>query len=145
MLADVFSRTNASYYAKPIDFSTVLKPIIGVHNLLVSEGVEHERARKMLNPAFHFNKLQSMISIMAEQTSEAIAALLDNCHDQSIGLQKELSVLTLPIVASCAFGQGFETIANAKEIICQAFHKVLDAVMKSTVFCRLAWNPRTNI
>ena len=60
MLADVFSRTNASYYAKPLDFTTVLKPIGGVHNLLVSEGVEHERARKMLNPAFHFRKLQAI-------------------------------------------------------------------------------------
>ncbi|CAF3176827.1 unnamed protein product [Rotaria socialis] len=41
MLADILGRSHATHYAKPIDFTTVLKPLIGSHNLLVSTGLEH--------------------------------------------------------------------------------------------------------
>ena len=60
MLADIFGRSHAQDYRKPDDTKIFFKPLIGVHNLLVSEGSEHERAREMLNPPFHFVKLQSM-------------------------------------------------------------------------------------
>ena len=59
-----------------ISIATVFKPLIGSKNIVVSEGLEHERARKMLNPAFYFKNIQSMISIMIEKTGKAIDELL---------------------------------------------------------------------
>ena len=128
MLADIFGRSHAQDYAKPMGSERVFKPLIGVRNLLVSEGMEHERARKMLNPAFHFVKLQSMIPIMAQQTEKAINELLSSTSEQQvIDLHSEFSALTLTIIASSAFGKGFETIEDAKQIVCRAFTKLLEA------------------
>ncbi len=129
MLADIFGRAHAQDYGKPTDTVRFFKPLIGVHNLLVTEGSEHERARKMLNPAFHFVKLQSMVSIMVDQTNKAINKLLVlSTERQVIDLQIELNAFTLAIIASSAFGKGFETVANAKQIICRAFSELLAAI-----------------
>jgi cytochrome P450 len=100
----------------------------------VSEGSEHERARKMLNPAFHFVKLQSMISIMVDQTSKSINELiLLSTEQEVIDLQTELNTLTLAIIASSAFGKGFETVANAKQIVCRAFTELIGAIEYRTM------------
>ncbi|CAF4774708.1 unnamed protein product, partial [Rotaria sp. Silwood2] len=110
------------------------KPLIGLHNLLVSEEAEHERAQKILNPAFHFIKLQSMISIIVEQTIKAInELLLLSSQHKVVDLQSELNALTLTIISSSAFGKGFETIANAKQIVCLAFTEVLEAIEYRTI------------
>ena len=126
LLAEILGRSQAGNYSKPADLGFRLQPLIGLHNLLVSNGLEHERARKMLNPAFHFVNLQSMISIMTDQTGRAIDSLLS--HRSPIELSKHFSTLTLSIIASSAFGRSFQTIANAQEIVDRAFTEVLDAV-----------------
>jgi cytochrome P450 / NADPH-cytochrome P450 reductase len=132
LIADILGRAHAQDYYKPADLSFRLKPLIGLHNLLISNGAEHERARKMLNPAFHFENLQSMIPTMIEQTMKTIDKMLMTCQT-SINLQNELSILTLSIVASSAFGENFETMANAREIVCEAFIEALDAIVNRTL------------
>ncbi|CAF0831070.1 unnamed protein product [Rotaria sordida] len=130
LIADILNRTSAQNYIKPADLSIRLKPLIGIHNLLVSNGIEHERARKMLNPAFHFINLQSMISIMTYQTTKAIDTLLESSSSTStINLTTIFNKLTLSIIASCAFGRNFETISNARDIIAHAFTEVLAAIV----------------
>ncbi|CAF4177549.1 unnamed protein product, partial [Rotaria magnacalcarata] len=76
LLADLLSRNNATNYEKPSDFVSAFQPIIGSHNLLISGGSEHERARRMLNPAFHHINLKSMISIITDRTSKSIESML---------------------------------------------------------------------
>ncbi|CAF4303735.1 unnamed protein product, partial [Rotaria sordida] len=51
---------------------TIFAPIIGKQNLLISEVYEHERARKMINPAFYHTNLKSMVSILTDQTRKTI-------------------------------------------------------------------------
>lgn len=125
-IADVLGRTSAQNYIKPADFAARLKSLIGTHNLLVSNGTEHERARKMLNPAFNFSNLQSMVSIMTYQTTKAIDRLLQS--SSKIDFVTEFSNLTLSIIASSAFGNGFETMTDAREIVARGFTEVLAAV-----------------
>jgi cytochrome P450 len=134
MLADVFDRLHAHDYGKPADVDQVFRPLIGIHNLLVSEGEEHERARKMLSPAFHFVKLQSMVSIMIDQTSKTIdELLLLPTEHQVIDLQIELNTLTLSIIASSAFGKGFQPLADEKQSVCRTFTELLEAIQYRTV------------
>jgi cytochrome P450 len=128
LIADILGRTQAHNYFKPADLSFRLKPLIGIHNLLVSNGEEHDRARKMLNPAFHFSNLQSMISIMTDETTKTIDILLQSSSSSKINLSKKLNALTLSIIASSAFGRSFETIPNAREIVDRAFTEVLAAI-----------------
>ena len=129
MLANIFGRTHAQDYRKPTGIERYFKPLIGVHNLLVSEGQEHTRSRAMLNPAFHYIKLQSLIPIMVEQTKKSIDELMTiaNKH-QSIDLQTELNSITLAIIASSAFGKGFESIDNSKQILRRSISELLAAL-----------------
>jgi len=53
MLADIFGSSHAQDYRKPTGTDMFFKSLIGVRNLLVSDGEKHARARKILNPAFH--------------------------------------------------------------------------------------------
>ena len=134
ILADAFGRSHTQDYSKPLNTDRAFKPLIGVHNLLVSEGVEHERARKMLNPAFHFIKLQSMISIMISQTRKAIEELVALPNDrQIIDLRVEFSTLTLAIIVSSAFGKNFDAMTDAKQFICRTFAELVDAVQYRTM------------
>lgn len=134
MLADVFGRSHAQDYKKPSNTVEFLKPLIGVHNLLLSDRVEHERARKMLNPAFHFVKLQSMFPIIVEQTNKAIDALLQLSMTRPvIDFQSEFSDMTLTIIASSAFGKAFETMTDSKRIVRQAFVELLDIIEYRTL------------
>ncbi|CAF1157394.1 unnamed protein product [Adineta ricciae] len=133
LLADVLGRSHAQDYKKTTFTSTVFKSIIGMHNLLVNEGEEHDRARKMLNPGFHFINLQSMVSIMINQTRKMIEELFISHNHPSVDLQKEFSALTLAIIASCALGKNFETVSNAKDVINQTFTVVLEAIEYRTM------------
>ena len=133
LLADVLSRANAPNYIKPIVFNTIFIPLVGRHNLLVAEGSEHERARRMINPAFYHHNLKSMVSIIVKQTEKAIEGLLlkfegEKYQKEGVDLQTEFNSLTLSIIASSAFGSGFETITDAKELLCRMFVETLDAI-----------------
>lgn len=129
MIADILGRSHAQDYTKTSLLRLALKPLIGTHNLLASEGLEHERARKMLNPAFHFVSLQCMVSIMVNQTIKAIDELLaSTVEKQFVDLHVELNTLALTIIASSAFGSGFEAMANGKEILCRAFLERTEAI-----------------
>ncbi|CAF1330457.1 unnamed protein product [Rotaria sordida] len=129
LLADILSRNNAPNYMKPIEVSGRFIPLIGSHNLLVAEGSEHERARRMINPAFHHVNLKSMVSIITDRTAKVIESIISNeQQSKSIDLQVLFNALTLSIIASSAFGVDFETNAHAKNIICQTFTQLLDII-----------------
>ena len=130
MIADILARSNAEVFIRTSDNGISLRPLLGKQNLVMTNGLEHDRARKMLNPAFHFINLQSMVSIMTNQTTKAIDELLTLSNEkQLVDLQKEIQSMTLTIIASCAFGNGFENMTNGKEIVSRAFTVVLDAVL----------------
>ena len=134
LIACVLSRTHEHLYQKPMDLNFRLKPLIGSHNLLISNGNEHKRARKMLNPGFCFENLRSMVSIMTNETSKTIELLLhESSSDKPINLQKEMSLLTLTIIASSAFGENYQTIDNARKVVCEAFIAALDAIVSRTL------------
>ncbi|CAF0989809.1 unnamed protein product [Adineta ricciae] len=104
-LSDILGRVQAERFYQPVDSSFRLKLLIGTQNLFHSNDKEHERARKMLNPAFHFDNLQSMISIMIEHTQKTI----DTCLEYSFvaNITNYLNKLTLSIIVSNTLGTDF--------------------------------------
>jgi cytochrome P450 len=134
LLSDILGRSKANNYRKPTDLISLVKPIIGTHNLLVSENQEHERARRMLNPAFHFVNLKSMVSIMVNETQKAIDDILIKCQsNDKIDLDADLNLLTFSIIASSAFGQSLETVSNAKTILAYSFGDVKEMIAYRTL------------
>ncbi|CAF3853713.1 unnamed protein product [Rotaria sp. Silwood2] len=139
LLADILDRKNARNYTKSLTAHIILAPIIGDHNLLVAEGDEHERARRMINPAFYHTNLKSMISIMTDQTAKTIQSILmtSDSHEhknQSIDLPILFNTLTLSIIVSTAFGSDLKTDTNAKHVMCQVFANVLDAILYRSMY-----------
>ena len=79
------------------------------NSLLVSEGEEHARQRKLIQPAFHRGRIASYAQIMAQralQWSEARA------EGESIDLAQQMNRLTLAVVAETLFGSQVDAEAN---------------------------------
>jgi cytochrome P450 len=106
---------------------------MGSHNLLVAEGDEHERARRMINPAFHHNNLKSMISIITDRTGKTIESIFRESNEKQVDLQVLFNTLTLSIIVSTAFGSDLETNANAKDIMSRVLSEALGAVIYRTL------------
>src|SRR5262245_18142531 len=51
----------------------VLRPLLGPQSLLLQEGDEHLRRRKLMLPPFHGERMRAYESVIAEVTSEEIA------------------------------------------------------------------------
>ena len=137
---DIF-RNKASCYHKPSFSKLSLGEIIGTSSLILAEGEEHARHRRMINPAFHHHNIRDMQSIMVQETAEQIDEWLTRIPQPSspsssphpfavIELHRALSTLTLSIVASCAFGPGLKSIPNAFHIVTEALEKSLDILMR---------------
>lgn len=78
----------------------VAKAVLG-EGLLTSEGAEHLRARRMIQPAFH----QQRIAQYADQMAEWARLHSRGWHDgQRIEVVADMSALTLSIVGSALFG-----------------------------------------
>jgi cytochrome P450 len=136
LLAQVLNRNNAYNYIKPNFTTTIFTPLLGHHNLLVTEGDEHERARRMINPAFYHTNLNSMVSIINDRTAKTIQAILnksDSSQEQQVDLQVLFNSLTLSIIASSAFGADLETNANAKDIMSRVLSDAMDAIIYRTM------------
>jgi hypothetical protein len=64
---------------------------------------------------------------MSNATAKAIDPLLStSSRSDSVRLDIQFSNLTLSIIASGAFGQSFDIITHAKEIICRAYNETKD-------------------
>lgn len=76
-----------------------LKPSLG-EGLLTSEGEFHKRQRRMMQPAFHRQRIEAYAEIMARYADEQ----MQGWHDgQEIDLHEEMMRLTMVIVARCLF------------------------------------------
>ena len=129
MIGDILHRSHADDYMKPADLIAIFEPLIGIHNLVVTEGAEHDRTRKMINPAFYFNNLKALIPIFVQQTNKIIDEIFAMSNNQqTIDLQNEFSKLTLSIIVSSAFGKQFEIQDKLKKIVCETLPKVISAV-----------------
>ncbi len=79
----------------------VLKPFLGEHSLLLLDGAEHLRQRKMMLPAFH-----------GERMSAYGRAMLDLAHDsidrwpvgQRFGVHRPMQSITLEVIIRTVFG-----------------------------------------
>ncbi|CAF3328966.1 unnamed protein product [Rotaria sp. Silwood2] len=127
LIGDVLGRANAPNYEKPADVAVALEKLFGRRNLFLMECSEHDRARRMINPAFHHVNLQSMVSIITDCTAEAIESMIRNdMKSKSVDLQVLFNALTMSIIASSAFGTDFKRNPHARDIVCRTFAQILE-------------------
>lgn len=76
-----------------------LAPILG-QGLLNSEDELHQRQRRLVQPAFHRQRIASYAEVMSRFTAQHIATWQDG---QTLDLHDEMMRLTMVIVAQCLF------------------------------------------
>ena len=104
---------------------------MGMESIAVKEGDLHARLRQMISPAFHYNQLRAMSSIMAQETIAAIDATIPpDSAPTTIDLLSWFTSLTLSIICSSSFGDSLEQIPHAKETIRYSLSTVLRLLAK---------------
>jgi cytochrome P450 len=96
------------------------------NSLLVSEGEEHTRQRRLIQPAFHRGRIAGYAQVMAEKTK----AWVDAQHaGKEIDLALEMNRLTLAVVGDTLFGSEVEAeaheIGESLTVIIENFNRML--------------------
>ena len=76
-----------------------LKPIVG-EGLLTSEDEFHKRQRRLIQPAFHRQRIEAYAGVMTGYTDRTLATWADG---QAFDLHDQMMHLTMLIVARCLF------------------------------------------
>jgi len=142
LLQDVLVKKANSFIKAPLG-RRILRPLLG-NGMLLSEGEVWKQQRMLVTPAFHFQHLKSMSSLMLKSTISAFdewernqgqfthgsvgtSAVPIRSSDNSfeIEIHQAFSALTLDIIASTAFGSSFRDNPNVASSIYAAFTVVL--------------------
>lgn len=83
--------------------NAVLRPFVGDHSILVLDGAEHHRQRKLLMPAFHGERMQVYGQAMLDAANASIDGwpLL-----QPFPIHRQMQAITLRIILRTIFGVG---------------------------------------
>ncbi|GAB4411616.1 MAG: hypothetical protein OHK0053_38340 [Microscillaceae bacterium] len=93
---------NNKNYTKGIAYNA-LRPLLG-NGLLTSEGDFWRKQRRLAQPAFHKNRLESLTQTMIKATLELIEGWeAQYTEDQSINVSREMNHLALLVVSSALF------------------------------------------
>jgi cytochrome P450 family 135 len=88
-------RTNAG------EANEILRPTLGSHSLLLLDGEEHMRERKLMLPAFHGERVERYRTIMREATERAVAAMPAG---EAFALRSHTQAITLEVIMRAVFG-----------------------------------------
>ncbi len=96
------------------------------NSLLVSEGPEHARQRKLIQPAFHRGRIAGYAQVMAQRSAEWTSARREG---EEIDLAVEMNRLTLAVVGETLFGSEVggeaQEIAESLTVIIENFNRML--------------------
>lgn len=121
-LADEVLTRAARHYQKTVAGKRILGPLLG-RGLFFSEGDFWRQQRSAITPAFHHASLVRMVSLMAGCAAEAVAR-----WDGTVEVHRELSALTLDIVAGAALGSSFRDRPEVAVAVYDAFGRALEDI-----------------
>ncbi|WP_081795141.1 cytochrome P450 [Nocardioides sp. URHA0020] len=79
----------------------ILGPIMGEHSLLLQDGSEHKRARKLLMPAFNGHALRAYEDLVTEVAQAQVATWRDG---EELSALERMNALTLEVILRVVFG-----------------------------------------
>jgi len=86
--------------------NSILGPIMGEHSLLLQDGEEHKRARKLLMPAFNGHALRGYRSLVTEVARAEVAGWTPGAELRSLD---RMNAVTLEVILRVVFGVTDET------------------------------------
>ena len=131
---DMFIISNPEYIKEVIinhhqdfvksDSLKIAKPLLG-EGLLTSEGDFHHRQRRLVQPAFNHERVNSYAKVMVERSLENSNAWKDG---EILDIHAEMMRLTLAIVAKTLFGAYMDdeaaTVSDALTSALESLHKL---------------------
>jgi cytochrome P450 len=85
----------------PAGRTFVLKPIMGSRSVLLQEGEEHLRRRKLMLPAFHGERMRAYETLIATIADSEVASWPE---DSEFALHPRFQALTLEVILAAVFG-----------------------------------------
>jgi cytochrome P450 len=110
-------KLNAMKFEKPRVYQRLMGQLMGTTNLVLGTEPMHSANRKLINPAFHYQNLLSMIGLM---TSEVQLMMNNWKNGQITDLKHDFHDCALRVIARAAFGSGFDEDPDATAIILKA-------------------------
>ncbi|UJR13280.1 hypothetical protein I4U23_000299 [Adineta vaga] len=142
-------KTNVYSYHKSSIGQTILASLLGYENILLAEGEDHKRHRRLIAPVFQHQNINSMFSLMTQITNRFIQKWTTLINDKEtndplvLDIHEQLSGLTLDIVTGCIFGTQIIEDNNVHEIIFRNMNIVLKE-MEKRIFNMLGLIPIVN-
>ncbi|KAG8889125.1 hypothetical protein FRB98_005740 [Tulasnella sp. 332] len=127
---------NHSYdYPKPSEFRNLLTEALG-KGVLVAEGSDHRRQRKIMNPCFGLAQIRDLMPIFYAKAFELrdvwLSQVTDDSEEQEVDVLQGLSRATLDVIGLAGFSYDFNTLAKGEtNELAKAFHELLVAPMTS--------------
>ena len=81
--------------------NVILKPLLGEHSLLLLDGAEHIRQRKMMLPAFHGERMHAYGRTMLEMAHDAIDRM---AIGRAFPVHRPMQSVTLQVILRTVFG-----------------------------------------
>jgi cytochrome P450 len=129
-LGEVLVQRNYEF-VKPEGLRKGLGRLLGV-GILLAEGDEHKRQRKLLMPAFAFRHVKDLYPIFwtkAKEMTEKISTTIKNNPEASnvIEIREWSSRATLDIIGLAGIGQDFDSISNPENDLYQTYKSIFGA------------------
>jgi cytochrome P450 len=140
LLVDQILVKSAASFHKDV-FLRELKGVLG-EGLLTSEGDFWKRQRRLIQPAFHRDRIAAYAGIMTEHTTRGLARLRDG---ETLDIHHLLMEITAEIVTACLFGTSVgdvAEVAHCLETVIQRFGNPLFLVMPAAAKLPLPINRR---
>ncbi|WP_241153766.1 cytochrome P450 [Nocardioides pantholopis] len=96
---EIFAADPATFHAGK--GNAILGPVMGEHSLLLQDGAEHQRARKLLMPAFHGQALRGYRGLVADLARDEVAHWATGVPFRSLD---RMNALTLEVILRVVFG-----------------------------------------
>lgn len=97
----VFTAPPTRYMAA--DANRLLAPLVGSHSVLLLDGPEHMRQRRLMLPSFHGERLRSYATVAREETAAEVATWPVG---RAFELRPAMQRITLAVIMRAVFGLG---------------------------------------
>ena len=102
-LREIFAADPAGFRAG--EANAILGPIMGEHSLLLADGEQHQRARRLLTPAFNGHALRGYADGVSELARTEVARWRpDVGHSVELRALEAMNALTLEVILRVVFG-----------------------------------------
>ncbi len=93
----------------------ILLPIVGRHSVLLLDGPEHLRQRRLLLPPFHGERMQRYVETMVEATEREVATWRPG---EEIALTPRMQRITLEVILRTVFGvTDVDEVAHLRRVL----------------------------